>query len=132
MSGAAHTPGTALPWEIYRSGATQEIAGPAPGIESVDGVSIVVHGDVDGADFLGVRGDGDAAAAMQNAAYIVHACNTLPALQAHADAMAEALRRIEQRTRALPDDTAADNKRDKFHAHSIAQSALAAYQATKP
>ena len=55
-----------------------------------------------------------------------------PALQAHADAMAVALRRIEQRTRALPDDTAADNKRDKFHAHSIAQSALAAYQATKP
>lgn len=51
-------------------------------------------------------------------------CSALATLEAQLAEARKALERIEARTRSVPSDTAEDDKRDKYHANSIARRAL--------
>ena len=93
-------PGTALPWQ-YRDDYTTEgfvtIIGNVDG-EYVDGRAECTYDVVCRCeDEFGERLPNVA----QNVRYIVHACNTLPALQEHADALAGALEHEFNRAEAL-------------------------------
>ena len=76
-------------------------------------------------------------AAQSNAALAVTLRNAVPEIlaalraQQHAEALADALDKIERRTRHHPDDDANDDRRDKHHAHAYARAALAAYRSVK-
>lgn len=143
-------PGTALPWRVEQD--TDLIWGACnPDDQTTYGMGYSI---VEGVSRYWPNMKPDMDERNANAAYIVHACNTLPALQEHADALCAALEQRDQTAAECPVDSlnpvirkqnqdrcticgsgvrdACGRKSSANYAFiEDARAALAAYQATK-